>query len=151
MKSLSCWGCDCAVLQDAAAAWCLFYNSSMNEWCNHAGGEHHHFVRTGKRGLESWEVYANIHQVPSTPLQLLFKRCLNKFTVRHCCSGISVELQTINLSTCLQVCVTTFKTWTETQEAWSKLSEVKDWLFLFSHLKPTETHNYGWMGWTFRE
>lgn len=95
MKNIFCWGCDCAALQEAATAWCLFYNSSMNEWCNHAGGKHHCFVRTGKKGLERWEVYVNIHQVPSTAFQLLLKRCLNKFTVKHCCSDTSVWLQTI--------------------------------------------------------
>lgn len=74
-------GCACAALRDAAAAWCLFYNSSMNEWCNRAGGTHHRSVRTGKRGLERWEVHVNIHQVHSSPFQLLLKSCLNKFPV----------------------------------------------------------------------
>ena len=142
--SIFCWGYDCAALRDAV--WCLLYNSGMNEWCNRAGGKHHHFVRTGKRGLESWEVCVNIHQVPSTPFQLLLKRCLNKFAVRHCCSDIRAQLQTVHLLTCIQVCVTTCKNWTENQEEWSRLSEVKDGIFLFSHWKPQNlTVMGGWV------
>lgn len=80
----------CAAQQDAEAAWCLLYSSSMNEWCNRAGGKHHHFGRKGKRRLESWEMSINIHQVPSSPFQLPFKMCFNKFVVRHCCTDISV-------------------------------------------------------------